>query len=286
MLLLFAGLLLLLPAGCAPPPEPESRVAAAAQRHNRQGIAAVEHDDMPRALREFRRAYELFASIEDFQGCVTLLINQSRVNRRLGDLTAATATIDRAVEIADAVLPEEVAFEKALVLLAVQDLSEAQRWAQKALLLAEEQNRGPGLNLLGRIELAAGNLSASGDYAELALKSLSADSGIERANSLRLLGQIALRQGRAEQALAYFGQALLVDKDSGLGPRILSDLTGLAEAESLRENYPESLAYLRRALTVSRYNADEKETATILKQLEDLCSQKKELQCDGRVDSL
>jgi tetratricopeptide (TPR) repeat protein len=239
---------------------------------------------MPRALREFRRSYELYASIEDFFGCATLLINQSRINRRLGDLAAATAAIDRAVEIDHANLQEEIAFEKALVLLAVPDLSAAQRWAHQALLLAKEQNRGRSLNLLGRISLAAGNPSESREFAGQALTSLAPEAKLERANSARLLGRIALGEGRAEQALEYFGRALQADKDAGLSPRILKDLTGLAEAEALRDNNRVALGYLRRALRVSRSSGNERESARLFKQHAAHCSQHQELQCEGPAE--
>lgn len=279
------GLALLVLAGCATSGKTYSAAVTAAQRHNLKGVAAANKQDPQRALREFNKAYRLYASIEDHPGCVTVLVNKSRLNRRQGDLTAAASSIDKALIIAKGEHLEEVAFEKSLILLAERQLPEAFLWATRSLNLARPQTRGRDLNLLGRIELARGNIPESHLFAEQAIKSQPSTASIELANSNRLLGEIFLAKNKPAKATDFFEHALQMDKEAGLSQKIVSDLEGLSRAALMQKNSKSSLLYLRRALTACSNAGEQKRSTRLVKQIEALCQDKEDLQCEINIQT-
>jgi tetratricopeptide (TPR) repeat protein len=103
--------------------------------------------------------------------------------------------------------------------------------------------------------------------AEAASRALAANrSGADReetANSLRLLGASLIERNVAEKAEAPLREALDIDKDLALSPRILRDLMLLGRAAQARGDAAAARGYFARALAVARAAKDERSVAEL-----------------------
>lgn len=264
------GIILLL-AGCAAQPPAKPLPSEKALQHNLNGVQATLDANFVRARQQFERSEQLYASIEDNSGRLMPLLNLSRLNRRLGFIDVAASHIDLALDLAGASPPGELVFEKALVLLRQGKLSQAEDWGEKALETATPDQYVRNLNFLGRLALETGDLTNAQDFVDAALAAKQPANETERANSLRLQGQIFLQQKNLQPAEIAFEQALQLDKQLELGSRIASDLEGLASVYLQRQNQPVAIAFLKRALNLYVYNHDKIGACAVFARLKPIC---------------
>ncbi|AMV71386.1 hypothetical protein JCM30471_32250 [Desulfuromonas carbonis] len=255
VVLLFLALLF---SGCASTSPPQSPALQAAVAESRRGIEAESRGKPRIALAAFNRALDGYAAIEDTPGVVKSLVNIARLERRGGNSEAAATHIERALALNpdNPALAAELRFEKALLLLDREEPAVALVWAQQALATAPAAERGRARNLVARILLLQGERDQAAAAATRALSELAGPQLAERANAHRLLGEIALAGGQAVGAEAEFNQALALDKEAGLCPRIAADLQGLTRAADLRQSPGEAMALLQRAFTVASAGAE------------------------------
>jgi len=254
-----AGLFLaLLLNSCASTSPPQSPALQAAIAESRRGIEAESRGKPLIALAAFNRALDRYAAIEDNPGVAKTLVNIARLERRRGDTGAAATHIERALALNpdDPALAAELRFEKALLLLDREEPAVALVWAQQALAAAPAAQRGRARNLVARILLLQGERDEAAAAATRALAELERPQLAERANAHRLLGEIALAGDQGAGAETEFNQALALDKEAGLSPRIAADLQGLARCADLRRAPGEAMAFLRRAFTVASAGAE------------------------------
>ncbi|HEX9078518.1 MAG TPA: tetratricopeptide repeat protein, partial [Desulfuromonadaceae bacterium] len=127
----------------------------------------------------------------------------------------------------------------------------ALEWAQKAVAAEKGNFTGRRLNLLGRIQVAQGDLTAADDTLKKALDAnRSNELREEEANSLRMLGIVARKQHRFVDAERLLTEALELDKLLGVSVKIGTDLEELA-LTARDAGKPEKAAdYLGRACDV------------------------------------
>jgi tetratricopeptide (TPR) repeat protein len=277
-LLILLGIIVLL-AGCAAQPPARPLPSAQARQHNLNGVKATLDANFVRARQQFERSEQLYASIEDNSGRLMPLLNLSRLNRRLGFIDAAAGYIDLALSLAGPSPSGDLIFEKALVLRRQGKMSQAADWGERALETATPDQYVRNLNFLGRLALEAGDLTNAQDFVSAALAAKQPAPPTERANSLRLQGQIFLEQKNLQPAEIAFEQALQLDKQLELGPRIASDLEGLASVYLQRQNQPVAIAFLNRALNLYIYNHDKSGACTVFARLKPICIASQ--QCEG-----
>jgi tetratricopeptide (TPR) repeat protein len=236
---------------------PAARLSAIG--HNQRGVEEEVRGNDAAALAEFSEALRLHGSIENVDGMVVALINMARTQRLKGDIPSARSSIERACSLRhdSSELAPELFFEKAKILLAAGELTAAKDWAVTALAREQGGDQGRRANLVATILNRMGLPDQARQQAEQALK-LNQNEKLagEEANSLRLLGEIHLAQGKHEQAMNAFQGALLLDKELGFGRKIASDLRGLGSAALKREDLPGAIGYYRRAMEVSLNGAD------------------------------
>ena len=230
---------------------PPSRLQAIA--HNQRGIQAQAGGRTDAALAEFSEALRLHSSIEHTDGMIITLINIARTQRLKGDLAAAGEAIERAATLLrePSDLAAELFFEKAKILLAAGNLPAAREWALRAGAAERGGAAGRAANLVAAISLRQVFLAEAREHAERALRLNTAEElAGERANSLRLLGEIHLAKGNSDKAGESYSEALQLDKELGLGRKIAADLRGLAGVARKKNDIEGAAAYDRRALTV------------------------------------
>lgn len=240
--------------------------------HNQRGIEAEARGNGDAALAEFSQAFRLHGSIENRDGMVIALINIARTLRLRGDLASARQAIERASSLLQehSALAPELSFERAKILLAAGELTAAHEWAVRAAAETGE-GRGRRLNLVALTLFRQGLPAQAREQAESAL-GLNRASGLagEEANSLRLLGEIELAQGRGDRATDFFNGALSLDKELGSGRKIAADLRGLGRAALTTGDLTGAIGFCRRALEVSLNNGDSASAADDMARLAEL----------------
>ncbi len=73
----------------------------------------------------------------------------------------------------------------------------------------------------------------------------------ELANSLRLLGDIALANASPAEAREHYRRALAIDKDEAVPFKIFSDLMGIGRSFSAEGRRADALTHFRRARSVA-----------------------------------
>ncbi|UCH54181.1 MAG: hypothetical protein JSW09_05250, partial [Pseudomonadota bacterium] len=73
----------------------------------------------------------------------------------------------------------------------------------------------------------------------------------EEANSLRLIGDAALRRHELDSAYAAYAEALEIDKALGLPSKIARDLIGIGESRRAQGHAHDAVGYFRRAQSVA-----------------------------------
>jgi tetratricopeptide (TPR) repeat protein len=207
------------------------------------------HADAARLLQE---ALRLASALDDHQGQASILLQQARLARRNGELSAADQAITRGLALAEgSELYADAAQERALLELALGKTEAAVRWAETALREERGALLARRLNLLARLALVQGNTDQAGQLAEQALTKASSDAlAAERANALRMLGIVRGNQKRYAEGEQLLQQALTLDKELELPARIAADLEALAGLAGQRGDAKAHLQFLQRAKTV------------------------------------
>lgn len=252
-----------------PHPEAQLRAVNLLER----GLRAQQKGEVLQAEQLLVEALASSSSIEDNQTRIVVFVNLARLNRLKGSIEMASDHIEKALQLC-AEYPElvaEVAYEKAHIEFALNNIENALLWAGKALAAEKDSLKGVRRNLLARIQLAAGNraaaiLSATTARQENRLSGLSE----EEANSIRLLGTIELWEKRAETAGTLIREALEIDKRNGASAKIGLDLETLADVAGLQEDLRIRGEYLERAYSVYLSSGRREKAALILEKLADL----------------
>ena len=261
--LLFLCLLMVATSGCSGPvPAPTPPERERALSWNRRGLAAETRGDKNGAVLAFEESLRVNRSIEDFDGVAISLLNLARVHRQKGELAIARERIDEALRILspdNPVFPES-SFEKARIELSLNNLPQAREWAQKAVPAEKKPYSGRMQNLLSRILFIEGKSGEALLLAETALESNRESANrAEEANSLRLIGDIALAGGDPQNAQARYLAALSIDKDLAESKKIAQDLRSLGQAAQALGDTQAAKAFFERADQVSQSSGGETE---------------------------
>lgn len=276
MIALLAMSLLLTACALTPPPPKAPHAIRAAERHNARGITALEQGRYPAAEAEFNEAYRDYASVENFPGMVTVLVNSSRLYRKQGQPARAAAMIEQAGNLVEQVpaLAAEVWFEKGKIAALSNDLNGAVRWADKALQAADDKNRAMILNFYAVTLLQSHDLPHAAQRGESALKeSRARDDRLEEANALRTLADIALSRRAAQDAERYYRSALEIDKQLAVSQAVSEDLRGLATTMLQQGRQRLAADYLIRAAETALAGGNSADALSAYAQAVELCVQ-------------
>lgn len=267
----------LLLAACAMAPHRKAPPAIqAAERHNATGIVALEQGRFASAESAFIAAYRDYASVEDFPGMVTVLVNSSRLYRKQGKGARAAAAIDQAESLIVHVpeLASEVWFEKGKISSMQDDVHGALRWADKALQAAGDNNRAMVLNFSAVLLLQAHDLQQAEARSGAALKE-SRNSGDrhEEADALSTLGDIALSRKEGAGAENFYRSALEIHKQLADSRAVQGDLQGLAASLQQEDRQRDAADYLIRAAEVALSRGDAAGASAAYAQAAALCAQ-------------
>jgi len=222
---------------------------------NKRGLEAEARGNRDGAISAFEESLRINKSIEDFDGTAVSLLNLARVHRKKTQLPVAKERIEEALRIVspDNPLFPEAAFEKARVELAMGNLPGAEEWARKATPAEKKPYSGRMQNLLSRILFMEGKTDEALFLAEAALESnREYKERAEEANSLRLIGDIALAGGDPQGAETRYLAALVIDKELAESGKIALDLRALGAAAAARGETDKAIAFYERAIEVSR----------------------------------
>ena len=253
-----AAVALLGACGTMPPQsEAERRREHSAQAHQRAS-EALARGDHGRALSHYEAALARNRAVESQDAVAVNLLNLAAVLHRAGDFAGARA---RLTELIRHDPPFEAGYvgraEARLALLELQlwRTAEAAQHAARADDLCSQAQcpwRAALLTVLAGIALENGDLDAAAGRAREA-QAAAARSGDrqEEANAWRMLGEVAGRTGRSDEARAALSAALDIDRAIEAPDRIALDLLALARLELAQDRRAEARGYARRAAAVA-----------------------------------
>lgn len=229
----------------------EAQIQAANQLE--RGIRAQNKGEFQQSEKFLTDSLKISSSIEDNPARVIALVNLARLDRLHNRLGSAVIHIDQALTLAKGSSPlmGEAAYEKALIELAQNRITEALTWADTSLSSFSGESKGRIFNLLSRIHRAAGNGDKARSAAVMAREENHRNGQLaEEANSLRLLGSLEREEKKFTESGRFLLEALEIDKNNGESLKIAHDLEELAALSGDQGRLDMMLDYLERALTV------------------------------------
>jgi tetratricopeptide (TPR) repeat protein len=257
--LLSVMLVMALLAGCATGPgiQAPARAQLAIDANNR-GAEQLASGDYPAAQQHFRQALLIAESLEDEDAIAANLINLARVQQRLGDHAAATASLDRVLLQSRLDFPAarltEAALQRALFAVERGRHDEASRFARmgEGWCQARCPQHGKLLALRGYLALAAGDAAEAEQAARAAVGfQRERNDAEELANGLRVLGLALLATGKADKAIGPLREALALDKRQAVSRAIVNDLIALGRAHGAIGDAEAATGYFERAQTAA-----------------------------------
>ncbi len=222
------------------------------QEMNERALQSVERQRFDDARTVLDEALRLATSLDDGPQQTLTLLNLARLERRLGRLPQAELLLDRARRTAAVTgYAADLAQETALLKIAQNNLPEAERWATIALKEEQGSMSGRRLNLLARIALLNGNNQEALRLAEQALGNANSfGMAEERANSLRIIGQVRSHEKRFDEAERLLNEALTLDRQQERPLKIAADLEALAQLMEMKGHAEQSREFRQRARMV------------------------------------
>jgi tetratricopeptide (TPR) repeat protein len=261
-------------AACAQPqtvqaPASETAVIEA----NRRADASFRSGNFEGAVRYYREAIRIAQSVEDVDAIAANAVNLSIAYQRLGRIAEARAALALVLEQRgglkfSAERLAQAALRRSVLDLDEHSLSSAREWAEQAATQCSRESgcalMGAIHNVRGQIALEEGRPDEAAASAKAALAaSRSSGDRTETANALRLLGLAALRSGDAAAARSALGESLAIDRELALSRKIYLDLVGLGRASALGGDRAAARLFYERALSVSEADRDAKGTADV-----------------------
>lgn len=253
---LLACLLLL---GCGSAPEKRNPMSAESYRHSERGARAYAQGDLARAAAEYQVALRGALAIEDAAGIAVARINLARVWRDSGRYEQSHQQLAALFDAPQLAYPTNslaaAAIMQGQLYLEQEDIVAATVWAARSEQTCQSGCEvRPSLQLLNaQLAMRAHHLDAADKLVEDALGSLNSPSQVvERANALRLSGELAYAARDDARAIARFEQALALDQKLGLPLKIRLDLSRLAQTSARAGKTAEAANYAARADAVGR----------------------------------
>lgn len=255
-------------AGCAGHRyEPVPTAASQSIEFNSAGQKSFLEGDADEAIEQYDQAMRLSRSIEDPEGIAANLINMAVILKDSGQQQRAVAKLDEVIKSQLIAYPSELIAEAAYIKAKIyleysSDRNGAAVWAQRAREECAKRGckaEGRIFNLSARIAYWQGQYTEAIDWAQKGQSSSrGAGSGIEAANSIRIMADARLALKEFESALGLFEQALESDKGQGHSKKIMRDLMGVGYClEGLKQN-DKALTFFRRAIVIASYSKDDK----------------------------
>jgi len=261
-------------AGCAGQPSsreeslPTKRLQAI--EANNRAAQHFQRGDYAAAAGEFRRALEIERSTENEDGIAANLINLSIVYQRMGERDQARAAVAEILNDATLRFPQpriaEAALRSAILLADERQLEAAESALSRARQACPSRCvlEGKIDNVNAQIALLRGQHEAARAAASRALgENRSRGEREEIANSLRLLGAVALESGKAGEVEPLAREALDIDKQLAVPQKIFRDLVLLGRAAKAAGKIDEANQYLGRALAVATAAGDRNAVAEV-----------------------
>lgn len=235
------------------PQKPLPQTQARAESLLMRAVRAEQRGDVREAEKLLRESLGVSSSIDDAPAKAKALVNLARLFRLGREPSKAAEAIDAALEILEpeAAFHAEACQEKALVELSSGKAAAALPWAERAVVKERGGLLGRRLNLLGRIQLARGDMTAAAAALKKALdENRRSGHAEEEANSLRMLGIIARTGNEVAESERLLSEALEIDKRIGASVKIATDLEELALTARRGGNLEKTALYLERACDV------------------------------------
>ncbi|MBI2383713.1 MAG: tetratricopeptide repeat protein [Gammaproteobacteria bacterium] len=265
-------LLALLLAGCGSAgPRPPSAATAPAEAL-RLGMQFYGDDEFASAEQLFLKALELYRSVDDDAGRLSVLVNLADVALARGEHARALARVAEARQLRPAAI--DASLDAHLALLECQALIEARRGPEARPLLDALLARGDlsaPLRQAATIERARLALESSDEpqpWLAQALAALSDGAAPRvRARVLRLQAAAARRAGDAARARELLAQARALYAAEPYRLGIASTLQELAALDVESKDYDSARERYRRALAIRMWLHDRARSAAILELL-------------------
>ncbi|WP_449244778.1 tetratricopeptide repeat protein [Desulfobacca acetoxidans] len=249
-------LLAFLAAGCGGRYDPYGRQVNRALDASIQGEECFSQGELQRAEKAFQKSLGINRSIDNPSGTAIQLNNLGALALARGDAAAARDLFQRALDMNQDLGNRSGAATNlanlATVAQKVGDLPKAEQYLTMALQMAQQARaarvQGQVLCQAAGLALDQQDTATAAGFLEQA-RGMAQDPAVQGAWNYQH-GRLALSQGNAEGAVAFFSQALAADRKLLQKSAMAADLLGLAEAWELRGDPAQSFQYYARSSEV------------------------------------
>lgn len=242
--------------GGGPSVKPSPAASAEGMKMLQKGIGWYQKGCYHASLEHFMRAAELFAASDDLAGTAMAMNNLGNVYRLIGDSRSARLFFDESLAIyADLNDPQgaiQALANQSALFIHDQDfdraeavIRQAESMAAAAGIVSASLMNNRGVLLTKRKDYAAAEamlmqaLSAAPPHNQRLIATINAS-----------LGHLNMETGAYEAAVQWFDKALTADRTSGFQRGMADDLTAIGRVYFLQQQYGPALAYLRRGVKI------------------------------------
>lgn len=218
-----------------------------------------------KALKLYTEALNASRALDDPELIAINLINISSVYRKMGQTENSIRTADEILEATHVSYPQEYISQAQIIKSQVyKDMGKyaiAREFADSALKTCQASScnqSGRIYNLKAKIAILEGDLKAADAFSSKGLDIVTkAEDHNEIANSLRIKGEVKIKQKRYQEAGPLLEEALAGDKKYGRSRKIALDLILLGRLFDAQGKSATAQKYYKRALSVSVGDDDE-----------------------------
>lgn len=234
---------------------------------NAAGLSEHESGDNEGALAEYEKALRLSRSVEDADGTASNLINMAVILRSMGKPQRALVRLEEIlkndlISYPQARVAEAAYLKGKLYMESPERKGDAEQWIDHAIrecTASQCKDMGRIWNLRAKLKNIQKKYDVAIDSAQKGLEyNRQNNDEIELANSVRLLGEAYLAQGKYQEALERFGVAFDMDQRQAHSGKMARDLMGMGYCHEGLKQPDKALTHFRRVTVIAAYSSDDK----------------------------
>ena len=253
---LFCLLLLVISCGGGTSVKNDPAPSHPAQKHIQKGVALYQRGCFQASLTAFMKAHELFSASDRLPGIAMSLNNIGNVYRYIGDTRSALLFFQEAYEIYsrldDSKGRIQALANKAAMLIQAERLDEATATIQRAKDLAESSDQAVAqvLNNQGILLTRQGQYDAAESVLLQALAATDPENLHARATAFSSLGNLMSEKSDHQKAIEFYNKALSLDRQTDFHAGLADNLKAIGRVYHQLDKHDRAASYFQRSIKI------------------------------------
>lgn len=246
-----------------------------ATKQLQRGVAWYQRGCFQKSLDAFTKAHELFSAADRLPDVAMSLNNIGNIYRHIGDTPSALLFFQEAYELYTHLDNHEGSIQalanQSAVLLSENRLDEAAAFIREAKNLAELSSSisVQTLNNQGILLTRRGQLDEAASVLQKAFQATTPEEIHLRATVLSSLGNLMSQKSEYRKALSHYQEALELDRQAEFYPGIADNLSAIGRVYYQLKEYRLATTHYKRSLKISAILGNSKQVSQTMMRLED-----------------